>query len=202
MGQPSVHPDLNPQPSGCKVTELTAAFIMSSSLPSIKTTITSWVIHATDMQKCIILITIVMNMNLLLVCERPEGEEHASVLPWLTVSACLRFPAFRSRFPAVVPEPFVQQRSHLHPDEDGAALFNKGSWRATWMLLPQAINHEITFSQLERLRASTIIATAFNNCCLITPQQRHFCKNTQKYQEVSCFLWRFRQKNTLISGFL
>lgn len=94
---------------------------LSSPLPSsrlhrftsIKTTITSWIIYATDMQKCIKLIAIIMILILLLVCERGEGEEHAGLVTWLTVRA--------SDLRPFVPEPVVRQTSHLHPDEDGAA---------------------------------------------------------------------------------
>lgn len=53
-------------------------------------------------------------MILLLVCERGEGEEHTGLVTWLTVSA--------SDLRLFVPEPFVRQTSHLHPDEDGAAV--------------------------------------------------------------------------------
>lgn len=111
------------------------------------------------------MISIILMMSLLLVCQRWEGEDHASVLTWLTGSASLRF----------APEGCLCQSrlytKHLTctPRTVPPRLFNnKGSWRATWMLLPKAITPKITFSQLERPRARPIIAIAFNSGCLIT----------------------------------
>lgn len=124
------------------------------------------------MQKHVILISMMMMMMMMNVlgCERSAGDEHVRADASLRFApgGCLCQNRWKSK--------------HLTCTLRTAPLLSndKSSWRATWMLLPKAINHEITFSQLERLRARAVIAIAFNNGCLISPQQSHFCKNTQK----------------------
>lgn len=73
-------------------------------------------------QKCIKVISIVLLKALLLVCQRCEGEEHASVLSWLTGGATPQICTRR----LFVPEPFVHQTSPLHPEDSAAALYQQG----------------------------------------------------------------------------